>query len=317
VAGSPITTSGTLAISYDTGYEGLRTASSTQWNSAYASTSALSATAPITYAPSTGTIACDVASGSQPGCLSSADWTTFNGKQASGSYITALTGDATASGPGSVGITLATVNGNVGSFGGSTAIPNFTVNGKGLVTAAGTNAVVAPAGTLTGTTLASNVVTSSLTSVGTIANLTATLATLTSATTTNLKVSGQLVDSVNSVGTSGQVLTSTATSTMWATASAASGTISLASSTASTSMAVTTTAGQTLMIWAKGGFIGLTDNPMNLRMGSTIVDIAQISGTNQYASLQYSTTTATTTVINIDFIASITNPKIMVQVINP
>jgi hypothetical protein len=82
--------------------------------------------------------------------------------------ITALTGDVTASGSGSVAATLATVNSNVGSFGSSTAIPSFTVNGKGLLTAASTNAVVAPAGTLTGTTLASNVVTSSLTTVGTI-----------------------------------------------------------------------------------------------------------------------------------------------------
>lgn len=90
-------------------------------------------------------------------------------KQATGNYITALTGDATAAGPGSVALTLATVNSNVGSFGSSTAIPSFTVNAKGLITAASTNAVIAPAGTLTGTTLASNVVTSSLTSVGTIA----------------------------------------------------------------------------------------------------------------------------------------------------
>jgi hypothetical protein len=84
------------------------------------------------------------------------------------SGITALTGDVSATGPGSATATLATVNTNVGSFGSSTAIPNFTVNGKGLLTAAGSNAVVAPAGTLTGTALASNVVSSSLTSVGTI-----------------------------------------------------------------------------------------------------------------------------------------------------
>ncbi len=85
-----------------------------------------------------------------------------------GSAITALIGDGTASGPGSAAFTLATVNSNVGSFGSSTSIPSFTVNGKGLITAASGNVVIAPAGTLSGTTLNSTVVTSSLTSVGTI-----------------------------------------------------------------------------------------------------------------------------------------------------
>ncbi len=83
-----------------------------------------------------------------------------------GGGITALTGDVTASGSGSVAATLATVNSNVGSFGSSTSIPSLTVNGKGLVTAVSTNAVVAPAGTLSGATLASGVTVSSLTSFG-------------------------------------------------------------------------------------------------------------------------------------------------------
>jgi hypothetical protein len=37
--------------------------------------------------------------------------------------------------------TLATVNSNVGSFGSSTSVPSFTVNAKGLITAAGSNAI--------------------------------------------------------------------------------------------------------------------------------------------------------------------------------
>lgn len=81
-----------------------------------------------------------------------------------------MSGDATLAGSGA--LTLGTVNSNVGSFGSSTAIPYLTVNAKGLVTAAGTNAVIAPAGTLTGSTLASNVTGSSLTSVGTLSSLT-------------------------------------------------------------------------------------------------------------------------------------------------
>lgn len=52
--------------------------------------------------------------------------------QVPGNYITALTGDATASGPGSAALTLATVNGNVGSF----TNASITVNAKGLITAA-------------------------------------------------------------------------------------------------------------------------------------------------------------------------------------
>ena len=39
--------------------------------------------------------------------MSSTDWSTFNGKQAAGNYITALTGDVTASGPGSAVTTIA------------------------------------------------------------------------------------------------------------------------------------------------------------------------------------------------------------------
>lgn len=76
-----------------------------------------------------------------------------------------LTGDITTPG-NSLATTLATVNSNVGTFGGSTAIPVITTNGKGLVTAVTTSVVVAPAGTLSGTALNSAVITSSLTTVG-------------------------------------------------------------------------------------------------------------------------------------------------------
>lgn len=58
-----------------------------------------------------------------------------------GSGITALTGDVTASGSGSVAATLATVNSNVGSFGTATQVGTHTVNGKGLITAASNTAI--------------------------------------------------------------------------------------------------------------------------------------------------------------------------------
>lgn len=85
-----------------------------------------------------------LSSTSTTGALSSTDWNTFNNKQASGSYITALTGDVSATGPGSVAATLATVNSNVGTFGSSASIPSFTVNAKGLITAASNNALKVP-----------------------------------------------------------------------------------------------------------------------------------------------------------------------------
>jgi hypothetical protein len=55
--------------------------------------------------------------------------------------------------------------------GSSTAIPVITTDVYGRVVYSSTAAVVAPAGTLTGTTLASNVTASSLTSVGTLTSL--------------------------------------------------------------------------------------------------------------------------------------------------
>lgn len=108
--------------------------------------------------------------------------------------ITQLTGDVTAGpGSGSQAATLATVNSNVGAFGSSTSIPSITVNGKGLITAASGNAVVAPAGTLTGATLASGVTASSLTSFGTSPTLVT--PNIGAATGTSLNLSGLTVSS--------------------------------------------------------------------------------------------------------------------------
>lgn len=149
---------------------------------------------------------------------------TISGTNTGDQTIT-LTGDVTGTGTGTFATTLATVNGNVGSFGSATAASVFTVNAKGLITAASSTTITpavgsitglgtgvatalavnvgsagafvtfngalgtpssgtatnlsgtaaslsiggsAPAGSLTGTTLAANVVTTSVTTVGTI-----------------------------------------------------------------------------------------------------------------------------------------------------
>lgn len=98
----------------------------------YSKITGISATLPISY--SGGVISISQSGAATNGYLSSTDWNVFNNKQVAGNYITALTGDASASGPGSVGLTLATVNSSPGSYGNSVTIPVLTVNGKGLIT---------------------------------------------------------------------------------------------------------------------------------------------------------------------------------------
>ena len=100
------------------------------------------------------------------------------------------TGNVTAAG------TLATVA-TAGTTGSSTAIPIVTINAKGLTTSISTAAVIAPAGTLSGNTLAAGVTASSLTSLGTIANLTATAGTVATTPTASTDIANKLyVDTV-------------------------------------------------------------------------------------------------------------------------
>lgn len=57
------------------------------------------------------TVDIQTANGVQPGLLSASAYATFAAKQAAGNYITSLTGDATASGPGAAAATVARVAG--------------------------------------------------------------------------------------------------------------------------------------------------------------------------------------------------------------
>lgn len=101
---------GTLAVAQDTGivYEYFNGA----WTAVAGPNDALTLGTPANgLAISNNQLTLTAASASQNGALLSTDWTTFNNKQAAGNYITALTGDVTASGPGSsVASLVATTN---------------------------------------------------------------------------------------------------------------------------------------------------------------------------------------------------------------
>lgn len=133
------------------------------------SLTSLSATTPVLYDNTTGVFSMHVADSTHNGYLSSTDWSTFNTKQVAGNYITALTGDVTASGPGSSAATLATVNSNVGTY----TYPSVTVNAKGLITAISSGAAPITYTFSTGlTNTAGTVTVNTSQSISTLSNLT-------------------------------------------------------------------------------------------------------------------------------------------------
>jgi hypothetical protein len=78
------------------------------------------------------------ADGSTGGYLSSTDWTTFNNKQDSGNFISSLTGDVTAVGPGAAITTLASTGVVPNTYSKATV----TVDVKGRITAASSSPIV-------------------------------------------------------------------------------------------------------------------------------------------------------------------------------
>ena len=88
----------------------------------------------------------DTASAGDPEAITVTGGIEFSG---AGSIRTsAFTGDATKT-AGGTALTLATVNANVGAFGSATQVATFTVNAKGLTTAAGNTSIAIPSTAVT------------------------------------------------------------------------------------------------------------------------------------------------------------------------
>lgn len=91
----------------------------------------------INSATSTHTFNLPTASAANRGALSSSDWSTFNAKQSAGNYITNLTGDVTASGPGSVSATVTKINGTSLAGLATGILKNTTTTGVPSIAVAG------------------------------------------------------------------------------------------------------------------------------------------------------------------------------------
>lgn len=179
VSGSPVTASGTLALALGSGYNIPLTASTSQWATAYASTSNLKATSPITYNSSTGAFGC-------LSCLIS-------------NQLITLSGDVTGSGQMGITTTLATVNSNVGTF----TYPSITVNGKGLVTAASNGISTSPNTVAAVNSSGNGIVASSSPAVGYV-NATTTVGLATSTIANNLITQGEIYSQKSLLRTEGE-----------------------------------------------------------------------------------------------------------------
>jgi hypothetical protein len=147
VSGSPITTSGTLAVSLASGYSIPTTASQTNWDTAYTNR-ITSATAPLSIISNV--IAMSEASGSVDGYLSRFDWTTFNNKQATITLTTTGTSGAATFTSNTLNIPnygsalsgyLPLTGGTLtGPLGGTSASFSSSLTARTSVTGSGTNA---------------------------------------------------------------------------------------------------------------------------------------------------------------------------------
>ena len=243
----------------------------------FAGPTSLTFVAPLVLTGNTVTIT--QASGSANGYLSSTDWNTFNNKQPAGNYITALTGDASASGPGSATLTLATVNSNVGTF------ASVTVNGKGLVTAASalSGDATTSGSTLTLATVNSNV--GSFTNASITVNAKGLITAASSGTAAVTSISVATANGLSGSSSGGTTPILTLSTTVNSPVLAGNGT--------AISAATTTGTGSTVVLSASPALTGTVTAANATLSGNLIAPVLQITATyNGAATLAANTTYA-------------------------
>jgi hypothetical protein len=123
VSGSPVTSSGTLALAFDTGYSLPTIVKQNNWDTAY-NTRIVTASSPLSFISNT--ISISQASSSTDGYLSSTDWTTFNNKQ--NALTNPVTGTGTTNylpkftGTSTIGNSIVQDNGSVVTLGGAITV---------------------------------------------------------------------------------------------------------------------------------------------------------------------------------------------------
>jgi len=165
-----------------------------------------------------------------------------------------------------------------GSYGNGDSVATFTVNGQGQLTAAANVAITANAANLTGTTLNASVVTSSLTSVGTLTGLTSNgIVNFTNASNVSLGAVGNLKITG---GTNAYVLQTDGTGNLsWVAQSAGGGISNISNGNSNVSIA-TANGNITLSAVGTANVMTITGTGANINGTANITGNVALSGAN-------------------------------------